>query len=224
MGVFSRFKDIVNSNISSILDKAEDPKKLIRLMIQEMEETLTEMKAATAQTMADAKEISRNLAFSLEQANKWASRAALAVEKGKDELAKEALIEKNAYLKRAEELEGDLQSLQELISQSQQDIAELEDKLQGALAKQQLLIERQTHAVRRKKAGGVIRKASNIDSLIRFEEFEKRIDRMEFEADLINKVQTSATSTEDTFVAMEENHALNEELQALKSKIQAKTD
>ena len=139
MGVFSRFKDIVSSNLNSLLDKAEDPQKLIRLMIQEMEETLVELKAGCAKAMADRKTLDRELAEAEALAATWEQRAGLAVDKGRDDLAREALAEKRRFLDRADGLHAEAAHLDALIVQAREDIGRLEEKLAKAPLKKETL-------------------------------------------------------------------------------------
>src|SRR5512136_2809831 len=108
MGIFTRFRDIVNSNINAMLDKAEDPEKLIKLMIREMEDTLVELKASCAGVMAGSKKIERNISEVKARVEYWAEKAPLAVSKGRDDLAREALIQKKKYAERVTALEAEL--------------------------------------------------------------------------------------------------------------------
>ena len=105
MGIFTRFRDIINSNINAMLDKAEDPEKLIKLMIREMEDTLVEIKAACAGVIARSKKTGRHLEEVLSRAGVWEERAGLAVTKGRDDLAREALLEKRKFAERADTLD-----------------------------------------------------------------------------------------------------------------------
>jgi phage shock protein A len=107
MGIFTRFRDIVGSNINSMLDRAEDPEKLIKLMIQEMEDTLIELKSACAGVIAESKKVERQLVTMEKRVEYWEGKANLAVNKGRDDLAREALLEKRRHSQRAESLSNE---------------------------------------------------------------------------------------------------------------------
>ena len=152
MGIFTRFRDIISSNINAMLDKAEDPEKLIRLMIREMEDTLVELKASCAGVMANAKKIQRETGMADERASDWASKAELAVSKGREDLAREALTEKRRYTDRMESLAKELIEHNTLVAQYQDDIRQLEEKLGSAREKQRMLVQRHIHAAKKKRA------------------------------------------------------------------------
>ncbi|MBD3239784.1 MAG: phage shock protein A, partial [Chitinivibrionales bacterium] len=172
MGVFTRFKDIIGSNINAMLDRAEDPEKMIRLMIQEMEETLVEMKAACASQIADRMRLERELETLGALVAKWDERARLAVEKGRDDLAREALLEKQRYEKVCEDQERELERFKQLIDSSQADIARLEDKIVSARKKQRLLVQRHLRAERKLHAEKAIRRSTVGDAALKFEQYE----------------------------------------------------
>ena len=152
MGIFTRFRDIVGSNINSMLDKAEDPEKLIKLMIQEMEDTLIELKSACAGVMAGSKKNERQLQALNQRCDYWESKANLAVSKGRDDLAREALLEKRRYSRRAESLTSELTEHEALLEQYKEDIRQLEEKLKNAREKERMLVQRHIHAARKKRA------------------------------------------------------------------------
>ncbi len=216
MGVFTRFKDIVSSNINSMLDRAEDPEKMIRLMIREMEETLVELKASCAGLMADKRKVERELGTIQERVEIWNQRAVLAVDKGRDDLAKEALIEKSRFTRRAEILHDEMQRFDDLVVQAKNDIGTLEDKLNAAKEKQRLLMQRHIRAGDRMRAETDIRRASGADAMRRFEEFEQRIERMEAEANLVNPPQNR--NLDEEFALLEGHDEIERELDALKKK------
>ena len=146
MGIFTRFRDIISSNINAMLDKAEDPEKLIRLMIREMEDTLVEIKTACAGVMAGSKKTARQLEGLQARARYWEEKAQLAVKMDRDDLAREALLEKRKFTQRTSALENELSEHDLLIEQYQNDIRQLEEKLKSARDKQRLLVQRHTHA------------------------------------------------------------------------------
>jgi phage shock protein A len=129
MSVFSRLADIVNANISSLLDRAEDPEKMIRLMIQEMEDTLVDARATAARSIADRKELERRLARLGGAEQEWERKAELALSKGRDDLAKAALVEKARVAQSVAALNEELGQLAEILDRHGDDIVKLEKKL-----------------------------------------------------------------------------------------------
>ena len=219
MGIFTRFKDIVSANLNAMLDRAEDPEKMIRLMIREMEETLVELKASCAGLMADTQRVRRELELMLERSEVWENRALLAVDKGRDDLAREALLEKGRFDSRAENLQDEAQRFENLVEQARQDIETLEEKLALAKEKQRLLVQRHVRASDKLRAEGEVRRTAGLDAIRRFEEFEQRIERMEAEAELVNPGQRrDHTLLDDEFALLQGNEALEEQLRALKNK------
>jgi phage shock protein A len=187
---------------------------MIKLMIREMEDTLVELKASCAGVMADAKKVQRRLDEAAERASSWQQKAALAVAKGRDDLAREALQEKRRHSHLAEALNHEIAELHSLIEQYHDDIRQLEDKLKSAREKQRLLIQRHIHARRKIRAQEEIRRMDSSDVVLKFEALETRIDRMEKEADLVNFGRKNRLEEElDTLTLDDE---IENELQALK--------
>lgn len=217
MTVFSRFRDIIGSNINSMLDKAEDPEKLIRLMIQEMEDTLVEIKASCAGTMANRARTLRSLDQASERAESWADKAELAIEKGREDLAREALIEKRQFEEEAGRLSQEAEQLSALVDQYQNELAQLEEKLETARQKHRVLVERAHAATRRRKSQQQIRRAETTDAFTRFEKLESRIDRMESDADLVNYARKP--TLEEAFSRLENDSALDNEMEALRKRV-----
>ncbi|MBI4640042.1 MAG: phage shock protein PspA [Candidatus Tectomicrobia bacterium] len=222
MGIFTRVRDIINSNLNAMLDKAEDPEKLVRLMIQEFEDTLVEIKASCAGVMATKKKVQRALDEVLARSNRWAEKAQLAVNKGREDLAREALMEKRRYLERADALEKELSQMDALVEQYQADIIQLEEKLNTAREKQRILVQRHIHAQRKQQAQREIRRVETSDVLVRFEQFENRIERMEAEADLINFGRKP--TLEEEITRLEGDDEIEQELQALKAAVARKPE
>ncbi len=215
MGIFTRFKDIITSNISSMLDKAEDPEKLIKMMIREMEDTLIEIKSSCANVIASQKKTERFLNYILEQKQFWTQKAELAVKKKKDDLARQALLEKRKYAFKVETIELELTELGIIIEQYRNDIHELETKLKSAREKQQMLLQRHIRAKRKKRAQQEIRRADSPEVMQKFEELENHIERMEAEADLVNYGRH--ITLEDEFDALMADDEIEAELNELKS-------
>lgn len=186
MGIFTRFRDIVSANINSMLDRAEDPEKMIKLMIHEMEDTLIELKSSCAGVIASRKKIERKIDEIIIKKNLWADRAELAVTKGRDDLAREALGEKRRYTQVAESLENEIGEHSGLIEQYKEDIVELENKLNNAKEKKRTLIHRHKRANGKKRAQEEIRRSNSSDTMVRFDKLESRIEQMEAEAELVN--------------------------------------
>lgn len=197
MGIFSRFRDIIHSNINAMLDKAEEPEKLIRLMIQEMEETLVELKADCARTMAQAARIAREHDMLAAAAGRWGEKAELAVDKGREDMAREALLEKRDLEARANVVAGELAAVEGLIEACREDIATLEEKLASAKERQRTLLARHLRATGRKRMREDVSRADSSEALRRFEEFEARIDRLEAEAELTGTAASRRRPAED---------------------------
>jgi len=217
MGIFTRFRDIVSSNINAMLDKAEDPEKLISLMIREMEDTLVEIKASCAGVMASRKKLQRQLSDAQVHAANWEQKARLAVSKGRDDLGREALIEKRKYAERAASLERECADMNGLVEQYQEDIRQLEERLRSAREKQRALVQRHIHANKKRRAQEEIRRVESTEAVMRFEEFENRIERMEAEADLINYGRKPALDAK--FEELVVDDEIEKELQTLKSSV-----
>ena len=217
MGIFTRFRDIISSNINAMLDKAEDPEKLIRLMIREMEDTLVEIKTACAGVMAGSKKTERQLEGLHTRAHYWEEKAELAVNMDRDDLAREALIEKRKFTRRTDALENELSEHDLLIEQYQNDIRQLEEKLKSARDKQRLLVQRHIHAQRKIQAQKDIQRVDSTETLMKFDELENRIERMEAEADLVN--YGKPTSLEEELERLSVDEEIESELKALKAPI-----
>lgn len=216
MGIFTRMRDIINSNINAMLDRAEDPEKLIRMMIQEMEDTLVEIKSSCAGAMAEAKKIGRELDAVRSRAAQWEDKAALAVDKGREDLARQALVEKRRANNRAQFLEEERAEAEALVGRYQDDIVQLEEKLAGVREKQRILIQRHKQAAHKKRAQSDLRRADSSEVLMRFAKFENRVERMEAEADLVNFGRQP--SLDDEFERMEGDEEIEAELAALKGR------
>ena len=222
MGIFTRFKDIVASNISAMLDKAEDPEKLIKLMIREMEDTLIELKSACANAIANQKKVGRMLDDIQEKEVFWSAKAELAVQKGKDNLARQALAEKRIYTRKADGADIELSELSAIVEQYQEDIQELENKLKSARERQRMLVQRHIRATRKKQARQEIRRADSMEVMQKFEELENHIERMEAEADLVNFGRKA--DLEDAFTELETDDEIEAELDLIKSSQSGKKD
>jgi phage shock protein A len=200
-----------------MLDKAEDPEKLIKLMIQEMEDTLVELKASCAGAMAGKARVSRGLDELEERVDNWGRKARLAVEKGRDDLAREALMEKRLTEEELDNRRREIENFTDLVEHYKDDINQLEEKLEAARNKHRILVQRHIHASRRKDAQTRIRKIDSSDAFVRFEQFESRIDRMEADADLVNPRKKS--TLDDEFEKLETDERIEAELEALRKTV-----
>ncbi len=216
MGIFTRFRDIVGSNLNAMLDKAEDPEKLIRLMIREMEDTLVEIKASCAGVMAERKKAERQLEEITGRSAYWEEKAGMAVQKGRDDLAREALHEKRRYTRRIDVLESEITDLNQLVDQYQGDIRQLEEKLKNARNKQRMLTQRHIHAKRKRQAQEDIRRMDSSEVVRKFDDFEGRIERMESEADLVNYGRR--TTLEEELDKLNLDDEIEKDLEELKGK------
>jgi phage shock protein A len=179
MGIFTRFSDIVNSNINAILEKAEDPEKIVRLMIQEMEDTLVEVRSAAARSIADKKDLNRRLESLDRETGDWDEKAELAMRKGREDLAKAALVEKSRVSNAAEAVKSDYETVDEGLAKLNEDIARLEAKLEDAKSRQKALLARHKTANSRLAARRKIHDYKIDDAMVRFEQYTRRIDDVE---------------------------------------------
>ncbi|MFO7748971.1 MAG: phage shock protein PspA [Desulfobacteraceae bacterium] len=222
MGIFTRFRDIVTSNISAMLDKAEDPEKLIKLMIREMEDTLIELKSSCASSIASQKRLQRQLAEIREREAFWTGKAELAVTKGRDDLARQALMEKRNFTRQVKAMEEETGEISAIVDQYRDDIQALENKLKSAREKQRMLVQRHIRAQNKKQAQEEIRRVDSAEVVQKFEEMENHIERMEAEADLVNYGRQS--SLEEAFDGLAADDDIEEELNDLKSFQTGKND
>ena len=206
MSIFTRFKDIVNSNINSLLDKAEDPEKMLKLMITEMEDTVIDLKTSTAGRMAEAIRLDKKVEEAEATVERWQKRAELAVEKGKDDLAREALQEKKNAAAEAERIKASVVSLKNAVEEGKKEIATLEDKIKNARDRLLTLQREGQRAGERKK--------ENVNLNARFEDLENRINRMNAYNEL-NKTGEKESS-EAKFSKMEADEDIERELEKIR--------
>lgn len=215
MGIFTRARDIIAANINAILDQAEDPEKLVTLMVREMEDTLIELKASCAGAMAAKHRIIHEQEQTRTRAGEWANRAQRAVDKGRDDLAREALFEKRRYTDRIEGLDKELAQCESVVAQYQDDIKQLEEKLETARERKRVLVQRHVHAIQKRRAQMDIRRMDTSEVFARFDRVEHQIDRLEIEADLVNFGRKASLS--EKIDALEDDDEIEQELRRLKS-------
>ena len=219
MGIFTRFSDIVNSNINAILDKAEDPEKIVRLMIQEMEDTLVEVRSAAARSIADKKDLNRKIEALDREQNDWEDKAELAMRKGREDLAKAALVEKSRVVSAVELLKADYAAVDEGLAKLNEDIARLESKLEDAKARQKALLARHKTANSRLAARKKIHDYKIDDAMVRFEAYTRRIDDVEGRVEAYDLGLPKDLNHE--FASLEAEESVNKELDALKARVAA---
>ncbi len=216
MGIFSRFADIINSNINALLDSAEDPKKMIRLIIQEMEETLVEVRSSCARIIADKKEIHRRLSRITSEASEWESKAKLAISKSRDDLARAAIAEKTALEEEVSTTEAELLFLEDNLSTLSDEIAQLQVKLDDAKAKQKAIVLRAQTVADRYKVKRQMNKKSVDDAFTKFELFQRRVDDLEGQVEAMDVGRHDLASEIDQLA---KDDVINDELNRLKEEM-----
>jgi phage shock protein A len=214
MGVFTRLKDIINSNLNAMLDAAEDPDKLIRLMIQEMEDTLVEVKANCAGAIAARKRAEKAVTSAETAIVTWEERARLAIEKGKEDLAREAIRERRRLEDLRDAHAKEATGCDEVVARYKEDIAAVEAKLVDARQRHRLLVQRHKRAKTHERTRGVIERVTRYDAVTKFDQLEQRIERMEAFQEIDPDLQKP--SLEEAFAALKEADAIEEELNRLK--------
>ncbi|MCE9684978.1 MULTISPECIES: phage shock protein PspA [Shewanella] len=220
MGIFSRFADIINSNISALLDKAEDPEKMVRLIIQEMEDTLVEVRSTSAKVLAEKKELLRRIARVQEQVQDWQDKAELALSKDREDLAKAALVEKQKAAGLADTLGQELDVIEEHIGRLKEEVSLLQEKLIDAKARQKTIIMRTQTASSRLDVKRQLDSSKIDDAMLKFEQYERRVEGLEAQVESYD-LGTKKTLA-DEFAALEAEDSVNAELAALKAKVQGK--
>jgi len=216
MSIFNRLSDIINSNISSLLDKAENPEKMIRMVIQEMEETLVEVRSGTAKVIAEKKTLSRRAEQLKKQAQDWESKAELALSKGREDLAKAALLEKSNINASVLITEKDLEKLDATLDKLSIEIEQLQAKLNDARARQKTIVMRTTATESRLNVNRQLHSYSIDNAMNKFEYYEKKIDQMEGQMDSIH-IEKRGLQSE--FDELEKEESIDKELEELKNKL-----
>ena len=218
MGIFSRTRDIIAANVTDLLDKAEDPAKMIRMIIMEMEETLVEVRAAAARTIADQKEMRRQVGKLEALQESWTEKAELALSKDREDLAKAALVEKQKAGEMAEQLRAEIGVLDDALRASEADIAKLQSKLREARTRQTAIMSRLETAHNRLKMRQMYAGSKVDEAFSRFDVLERRADHAEGRAEAMG---LGATKTLDEEIAeLRSSEKVEAELAALKAKRQ----
>lgn len=224
MGIFSRMTDIINSNINSLLDQAEDPEKMIRLIIQEMEDTLVEVRSSSARVIADRKTAARRLEQVQAEAESWEEKAKLAIGKGREDLARAALQEKNAINDEVAVVEAELKATDEHINQLNEEVAQLQQKLGDAKAKQKALTMRSKTVESRIKVKRQMHREALDSAFARFEHFERRMDNLESQLESMDLGRDVPPDLAAEIDALQEDDRINDELERLKTELGAKPE
>lgn len=216
MGIFSRFSDIVNSNLNALLDKAEDPEKMVRLIIQEMEDTLVEVRSSSAKTIAEKKELQRLVSRLEEETADWQAKAELALSKEREDLARAALIERQKAADHAAAVNRDIANLDEHISKLQDEVGQLQEKLADAKARQKSMLMRQQTVASRLEVKKTLDSNKINDAMYKFERYEQKIDSLEAQVDAYD---LGKKTLKDEFAELAAQDKIDTELAALKAKM-----
>lgn len=217
MSIFSRTRDIIAANVTDMLDKAEDPSKLIRMIILEMEETLVEVRASAARTIADQKEMRRHIDKLEHLTEDWNEKAQLALSKDREDLAKAALVEKRKASDMADQLKSEVQVLDDTLRANEADIAKLQKKLQEARSRQSSLVNRLESAENRYKIREMYNSEKVHDAFSKFEYLERQVDFAEGRADALTMGEGQPQTLENQIAALESSDQVDEELEAMKA-------
>ncbi len=218
MGIFSRTRDIVAANFTDLLDKAEDPAKMIRMIIMEMEETLVEVRASAARTIADQKEMRRQVSKLEKIQEGWTEKAELALSKGREDLAKAALVEKRKAGDMADQLRVEIQVLDDGLRASEEDIAKLQARLRDARTRQNAITSGIESAQNRSRLREMYAGPKVNEAFSRFDVLERRADMAEGQADALS-LGAPAKTLEEEIAELRNEEAVDAELEALKAKL-----
>src|SRR5258706_1510414 len=218
MGIFPRPRDIIAANFTDLLDKAEDPAKMVRMIILEMEEALVEVRASAARTIADQKEMRRHITKLDKLQESWTEKAELALSKGREDLAKAALVEKQKAADMGEQLHAEISVLDEALKASEEDIAKLQNKLREARTRQNSIVTRLESAHNRVKLREMYNGPRMADAFSRFEIMERRVDLAAGRADVLG-MGAPAKSLEEEIAELKSSEKVEAELAAMKARV-----
>jgi phage shock protein A len=223
MGIFSRTRDIVAANFADLLDKAEDPAKMIRMIILEMEETLVEVRASAARTIADQKEMRRQISRLDKLQESWTEKAELALSKDREDLAKAALVEKQKAADMADSLRTEIEVLDDALRASEADIAKLQGKLREARTRQNAIQTRLESANQRARLREAYAGPKVDEAFSRFDVLERHADQAEGRADALALGAPSKT-LEEEIAELRNAEKVDAELEALKARLSGKKE
>lgn len=223
MGIFSRTRDIIAANVTDLLDKAEDPAKLIRMIILEMEETLVEVRSSAARTIADQKEMRRQIGKLERLQDGWVEKAELALSKGREDLAKAALFEKQKAADMTDQLNAEIEILDDALRANEADIAKLQTKLREARARQNAIVTRMQSAQDRSRLREMYSGPKTEDAFSRFDILERQADLAEGHADALG-LAGPPRSLDDEIAELRASDKVDAELEALKANIARRTN
>jgi phage shock protein A len=221
MGIFSRLADIVNSNLNAMLASAEDPEKIIRLIIQEMEDTLVEVRSSAVRSIAERRELERRVEALRREEDDWQGKAELALARGREDLARGALLARTHRGQARAAVEQQVAQLVAGLAQQNEDIAKLQAKLADAKAREQSLASRRTTAGNRLKVREKLHDERINDAFFRFEAAERQLDQMEgrVEAYDLGRTPGRGPSLDEELATLAADAAVNDELEALKARL-----
>ena len=218
MGIFSRTRDIIAANVTDLLDKAEDPAKMIRMIILEMEETLVEVRASAARTIADQKEMRRHIVKLDKLQENWTEKAELALSKDREDLAKAALLERQKAADMGEQLQSEITVLDDALRGSEEDIAKLQNKLREARSRQNAIMTRLESAHNRVRLREAYNGPKTQDAFSRFDVLERRVDMAEGHADALSLGGPQKTLDEE-IAELKSSEKVDADLAELKARL-----
>jgi phage shock protein A len=220
MSIFSRFNDIIHSNINAMLERAENPEKIIRLVIQEMEDTMVEVRTNAARTIADRKTLNRQLRRLVDESAQWEQKAELALRKDREDLARAALAEKANLQTAIKQLVKEVEVVEEQIAGLNDDIGRLQAKLTEAKARKKSLDMRWQTANNRLKVHGQLDDGRVDDAMVKFEHLERKMDTLEGRVEAHDLGRDKPLSAE--FAELESRDVVEQELEEMKKRLQTK--
>ncbi len=224
MGIFSRTRDIIAANFNDMLDQADDPAKMIRMIIHEMEETLVEVRASAARTIADQKEMYRHSQKLDKLQADWAEKAQLALSKDREDLARAALVEKRKACDMSDQLKAEIAVLDDALRAYQIDIEKLQKRLREARSRQSTISARLESAENKVKLRSLMTSERTHDAHHRFDQLERRIDHAEGRADALAIEGSGTPNLSDEIAALEDSDKIDDELEEMKRALGKNTD
>lgn len=220
MSIFTRMSDIINSNLNSLLDKAEDPEKMVRLIIQEMEEALVEVRSTSARAIADKKELARRQEYLANEAAEWERKAEVAINRGRDDLAKGAISERNKAQETSEALGKDLSIIDQSLAKLNEDVGVLQAKIKDAKARRNAIVMRGKTAATRLGVKRQLNDHNIDDAMQRFENYERKMDDLEGQIEAYDMGQRTLA---DEIAVLESDDEIDADLAKLKARMKGES-